>query len=364
MAEVKWIKITTNIFDDEKIKLIEAMPDRDAILIIWIKLLTQAGRCNASGYLLLNQNIPYTDEMLSTIFNRPLNTVRMALEIFKSFGMIELIENAFCISNWEKHQNIEGMDLIREQTKQRVAKHREKQKQKLLGNSKKECVYCGKASDTIDHIIPKSKGGKDIPENIVDSCKSCNSSKSNKLLHEFLNDSKDNKYQNIRFDLILKNSKLMNYVEFDDFLNQFKKRYCNVTETQSNAIEVEVDLEVDLEKDLSSSSSSSDFEKKTQKKSTTAAKFYSDNVGVINPYIADEINRVLEIIDEDLLVEYIRLAVERKKSNWAYIKAMADGNFKCNIKTVEQFRAYIVEHAKEKTTNKFDKAKQERDSWT
>ena len=90
MSDIKWIKISTTIFDDEKIKLIESMPDRDSILIIWIKLLTQAGKCNATGHLILSQSIPYTDEMLSAIFNRPLNTVRMALDIFEKFGMIDL----------------------------------------------------------------------------------------------------------------------------------------------------------------------------------------------------------------------------------------------------------------------------------
>ena len=51
MAEVKWIKITTNIFDDEKIKLIDTMPDRDALLVVWFKLLTLAGKTNDNGFL-------------------------------------------------------------------------------------------------------------------------------------------------------------------------------------------------------------------------------------------------------------------------------------------------------------------------
>jgi phage replisome organizer, putative, N-terminal region len=80
MAEVKWIKITTNMFDDEKIKLIDAMPERDTIHYIWIRLLVQAGKTNANGYIFLNENVPYTEEMLSTIFNRPLNSVRLALK--------------------------------------------------------------------------------------------------------------------------------------------------------------------------------------------------------------------------------------------------------------------------------------------
>jgi len=89
MTEVKWIKITTSMFDDEKIKIIESMPDADSILIIWIKLLTQAGKNNANGFIFLSENIPYTDEMLSTLFNRPLNTIRLALQVFKHFGMFK-----------------------------------------------------------------------------------------------------------------------------------------------------------------------------------------------------------------------------------------------------------------------------------
>jgi predicted phage replisome organizer len=129
LADVKWIKITVNMFDDEKIRIIESMPDADAILVIWIKLLTLAGKTNTNGFIFLSENIPYTDEMLSTIFSRPLNTVRLALQTFKQFGMIDYDEKNFLyLVNWNKHQNVEGLEKIREQTRQRVAKHREKQK--------------------------------------------------------------------------------------------------------------------------------------------------------------------------------------------------------------------------------------------
>jgi predicted phage replisome organizer len=118
------------MFEDEKIRLIESLPEADTILIIWVKLLAQAGKTNASGYIYLSENIPFTDEMLSTIFNRPIGTVRLALKTFEQFGMIEISDNHFIsISNWEKHQNIDGMERIKAQTRNRVAKHREKQKQ-------------------------------------------------------------------------------------------------------------------------------------------------------------------------------------------------------------------------------------------
>lgn len=133
LAEVKWIKITTDIFDDEKILLIESLPERDSLLVIWFKLLCMAGRQNNSGVFMLNDRIAYTDEMLATIFRRPLNTVRLALTTFESYGMIEIIDNVITIPKWEKHQNIDGMEKIKEQNRARVAKHRAKQK--LLANS-------------------------------------------------------------------------------------------------------------------------------------------------------------------------------------------------------------------------------------
>ncbi|MCY8307645.1 phage replisome organizer N-terminal domain-containing protein [Bacillus vallismortis] len=129
MSEIKWIKLSTQMFEDEKIKLIEQMPESDTILIIWVKLLAQAGKTNASGYIYLSENIPYSDEMLAAIFGRPLNIVRLALNTFQKFGMIEINEeNYISISNWEKHQNLDAMEKIREQNRKRVQKHREKQK--------------------------------------------------------------------------------------------------------------------------------------------------------------------------------------------------------------------------------------------
>jgi predicted phage replisome organizer len=129
MPEIKWIKITTDMFSDEKIKLIEAMPEADALLVIWIRLICLAGRVNSNGNIFLSPDIPYNDEDLATIFNRPLNTVRLALATFKRYGMLEIDDNGVLfLPNFSKHQNIEGMQKIREQTKNRVAKHREKQK--------------------------------------------------------------------------------------------------------------------------------------------------------------------------------------------------------------------------------------------
>ena len=129
MAEITWIKLRTDMFDNTKIRLIEKLPEGDTILVIWVKLLAAAGKANCNGYIMLSENIPMNIEEMAVIFDRPLNTVRLALEAFKRYGMVEVDENEIIrIHNWEKHQNVDGMEKIRLQTAARVAKHREKKK--------------------------------------------------------------------------------------------------------------------------------------------------------------------------------------------------------------------------------------------
>ena len=126
--ELKWIKLCVNIFDDEKIALIESMPDADSIIVIWFKILCLAGKQNNCGVLMLSDRIPYTEEMLATIFRRPISTVRLALTTFESFGMIEVVNGTITIPNWEKHQSIDAVERYKKQTRERVASYRQRQK--------------------------------------------------------------------------------------------------------------------------------------------------------------------------------------------------------------------------------------------
>ncbi|RXM77189.1 hypothetical protein DP144_06555 [Clostridium tetani] len=166
MAEVKWIRITTSMFEDEKIDFIDSLPESDTILIIWIKLLTLAGKCNLNGFIFLTEKIPYTEEMLAHKFRRPLNTVKLALETLAKLGMLEFDNNGFVkIANWEKHQNIEGLDKIREKTRLRVARHREKQKLKELEDSKSN-VTCNATVTQSNAIDIDKELDIDIEEDI------------------------------------------------------------------------------------------------------------------------------------------------------------------------------------------------------
>lgn len=153
MAEVKWIKIVTDIFDDEKVLLIENMPEADSIIVIWFKLLCMAGKQNNNGVFMMNDKIPYTDEMLATIFRRPLNTVRLALSVFEKYGMIEIVNNVYTITNWEKHQSLDALQKQKEQNRLRVAAYRDRKRaalQECNANSNVTVTECNGADKDIE----------------------------------------------------------------------------------------------------------------------------------------------------------------------------------------------------------------------
>ena len=128
MSAVKWIKITTDMFDNRKIKHLRRLPDGNNIILIWVMLLTMAGRCNADGMIYLAENIPYTSKMLADELDFEENTVQLALRAMEQLGMIVSDNGFISIAGWKEYQNVEGMDRIREQTRQRVAQHRKKAK--------------------------------------------------------------------------------------------------------------------------------------------------------------------------------------------------------------------------------------------
>lgn len=135
MADVKWIKIAVDIFDDEKILLVEQMPEGYAIITVWFKLLCLAGKQNNSGVFVINNKIPYTEEMFATIFRMPLNIVRLALTTFERFGMVEIINDTITIPKWGKHQSLDKIEKQNEYMRQYMANYREKQKRLVSGET-------------------------------------------------------------------------------------------------------------------------------------------------------------------------------------------------------------------------------------
>jgi len=144
MPGVPWIKLWTGIFDDEKIKIIQGLPEGDSIIICWIRLLCMAGKCGATGVVAVDHNIPYTEDMLVSVWGKPKAIIQLALQTLEKLGMIMLLEdNTIKIKNWDIYQKLTPFDEIREYWREQKKKERD---QKLItenvrDNSEK-CPKC------------------------------------------------------------------------------------------------------------------------------------------------------------------------------------------------------------------------------
>ena len=156
MADVKWIKITTDIFDDEKILLIESLPDAYAIITVWFKLLCLAGKQNNSGVFMMGQ-IAYTDKMLATIFRMKEATVTMALQTFEQFGMIEIIDGVITIPNWNKHQALDAYEKKKERDRLYQQERRATQKALIYDASKKSSDTSSDSKETQSSYVAVSE---------------------------------------------------------------------------------------------------------------------------------------------------------------------------------------------------------------
>lgn len=132
--EAKWIKLDTGLFDNTKIKLdIEPLPNRDSILIVWFKLLCLcANGCdNVEGKLLKPNGKSYSVEELAIIFNRDLETVKQAIEIFLDNKMLSFEPKTKCyfITNWNERQDLSE---LYKRVENKKARDREYQRNRRL----------------------------------------------------------------------------------------------------------------------------------------------------------------------------------------------------------------------------------------
>ncbi len=162
VADVKWIKITTDIFDDEKILLIESLPEADSIIVIWFKLLCLAGKMNNSGVFMMNDTIAYTDKMLATIFRRKETTVQLALQTFENFGMVEIIDGVITIPNWNKHQSLDAYE--KKKQRDRLYQAERRANQRALISKSSDTSPDSQKTQSSDVAVSEEERDKDIEE--------------------------------------------------------------------------------------------------------------------------------------------------------------------------------------------------------
>lgn len=128
MAEISWIKLDVGLFGNRKVKEIRRQKGGDMTVLIWVMLLTMAGKCNAAGMIWITEGIPYSVASLADELRIKPAQIRAALDTLEEFRMIRVDEDGICVLDWEAHQNVEGMDKVREQNKLRKQKQRDRER--------------------------------------------------------------------------------------------------------------------------------------------------------------------------------------------------------------------------------------------
>lgn len=91
-----WLKVSEHFFEDEKIKYLESQENGEKYVYFWIKLLLKCLKTkdeNEYGFLRFSKKIPYNDKLLSDFTGTDIDTVRVALSVFKKLEMIEILDD-------------------------------------------------------------------------------------------------------------------------------------------------------------------------------------------------------------------------------------------------------------------------------
>lgn len=128
MVQVQWLKVYTDIFDNEKMKKLLRNRDGDTYFRVWIQLLTLAAKSNQHGAILLGENIPMSKEDLAKVMHKTLNKLEKIIQDLYKLDMIIVEKDTICIKNWDMYQSADELEKLRESNRRRQQKYREKQK--------------------------------------------------------------------------------------------------------------------------------------------------------------------------------------------------------------------------------------------
>lgn len=131
--DVKWIKLATNMFEDEKIKQIRGLPQADTILVIWVELLCLAGKLNNDGIFIDTKQRPYTPQKFAASFGHDADTIKMALDELQDKDLIDIVDGIVTIPNWGKNQSIDKLRKQREYQREYKRAYRQRQKALIEG---------------------------------------------------------------------------------------------------------------------------------------------------------------------------------------------------------------------------------------
>lgn len=128
-----WFKVSADVFDSDKIKILRADTKiGDSLALMWFFLLALARKKNDGGYVYATEGVAYTPKTLAAVGGFKPKIAEAALEVFQQYNMIDIEDNGYIyIVGWSEYQNAEELSKLKERERckeaMRVKRQREKQ---------------------------------------------------------------------------------------------------------------------------------------------------------------------------------------------------------------------------------------------
>lgn len=159
MADLKkyfWLRLKRDFFKRHDIQIIEAMPNGKDYILFYLKLLCES--VDHDGNLRFSEQIPYNEQMLSTITNTNIDVVRSAIQVFGELHMMDILDDGtYFMNEVEKMIGSASQDEhTRESTRMRVQAFRNRQKQAQIEGNRYSNITCnGEIEKEIELEIEK-----------------------------------------------------------------------------------------------------------------------------------------------------------------------------------------------------------------
>ena len=187
-----WFKVSADVFDSEKIKILRADTKiGDSLALMWFFLLALARKKNDGGYVYATEGVAYTPKTLAAVGGFKPKIAETALEVFQQYNMIDIEENGYIyIVGWSEYQNAEELSKLKERERckeaMRVRRQREKQSKTcnndVTNTDVTKCyedVTCNKSVTSQDVTRNNDVTNTDVTDKNKSKNKKENKSKSN-----------------------------------------------------------------------------------------------------------------------------------------------------------------------------------------
>lgn len=162
-----WFKVSADVFDSEKIKILRADTKiGDSLALMWFFLLALARKKNDGGYVYATEGVAYTPKTLAAVGGFKPKIAETALEVFRQYNMIDIEDNGYIyIVGWSEYQNAEELSKLKERERCKEAMRAKRQREKQSKTCNNDVTNVDVTECYEDVTCNKSVTSQDVTRN-------------------------------------------------------------------------------------------------------------------------------------------------------------------------------------------------------